>query len=268
MLDGHFRKLRSISTPDGLTAHIHEHGYDLPPVGHLMAHHFDGDGKLRNVHDLGFGTVTNVGVNAMANDFAWAAPSAASVATLALAKYMATGTGTNASAATDIQLQTADSVTPVAGTQSLVSAANSQAYRCVGTLAYSGGEAVTEWGLFTGGTLSSTTGSPFTNCTATTATATATPFTASSATVQGQQQNIVKAGTTTVYGLILSNTTSVLTIPAWYKVADGTLGSTPGNTETYQLRPVMLDRLTFSAINVVNGDSIQFTFTLTLPSGS
>ena len=47
----------------------------------------------------------------------------------------------------------------------------------------------------------------------------------------------------------------------------GVIGSTPGSTEAYTLRPVMWDHKVFSAINVVNGDSIQFTYTLTISSG-
>lgn len=249
-----------------MNKHSHEHGYHLVPQGYVVAHHYDGDGKLRHIHDIGPGTITNVGTMALANDFAWASPSGAPINTLAIAKYMATGTGTTASASTDIQLQTADSVTPVAGTITNVSTPNTSKLQVVATLAYTGTEAVTEWGLFTAGTLSATTGSPFTATSATTATVTGTPLTASSSTVQGQQQYIVKAGTTASYGLILSNTTSVLTIPAWWKTADGTAGTTPGATEAFTLRPVMLDHLVFSAINVVNGDSVAFTFTLTLPS--
>jgi hypothetical protein len=227
------------------------------------------DGK-DTVIDLGSGLVTNVGVLALANDFGWANPSGTTNTTLANAKYHATGTGATAAAATDIKLQTVSTAggqTPVAGTQVLSSAANSHKYQSVATISYTGGEAVTEWGLFTGGTLSATTGSPFTATTATTATATATPFTASSATVAGQQLTVFEAGTTTVYGLVLSNTTSVITIPAWYTVAGGTAGSTPGSTETYTIRPVMWDHKVFSAINVVNGDSIQYTYTLTINSG-
>lgn len=220
--------------------------------------------------DLGSGLVTNVGVMALANDWNLAAPSGAAINTFKLAKYHASGTGTTAAAATDIILQTASAnggQTPQAGTQVLVSAANLQKYQTVATIAYTGTEAVTEWGLFLGNALSATTGTPFTATTATSATVTGTPLTASSSTVQGQQQNIVLAGTTTSYGLITSNTTSVLTIPAWYKSTDGTAGSTPGATEAYTLRPVMWDHKVFSAINVVNGDSIQFTYTLTVTSG-
>lgn len=220
--------------------------------------------------NLGSGLVTNVGVLAMANEYAWANPGGTINTILGLSNYHATGTGTTAAAATDLQLQTVSThggQTPATGTQSLVSAANSQAYKTVGTLSYNGTEAVTEWGLFTNSTLSSTTGSPFTATTATGFTATGTPFTASSSTVAGEQFQVVFPGTTTVWGLVLSNTTSAGTIPAWYKVADGTAGSTPGATETYTLRPVMWDHKVFSALNVVSGDSITFTYTLTINSG-
>jgi hypothetical protein len=220
--------------------------------------------------DLGSGLVTNVGVLAMANDWNLAGPSGAPINTLKLANYHASGKGATAAAATDINLQTISTnggQTPVAGTQSTISAANSQKYQTVATIAYTGTEAVTEWGLFCGGTLSSTTGSPFTAASATTWSDTGSAQTASSSTVQGLQQKIVVPGTTTVWGLNTSNTTHIGTIPAWYKVADGTAGSTPGNTETFTIVPVMWDHKVFSAINVVNGDSIQFTYQLTVTSG-
>ena len=41
----------------------------------------------------------------------------------------------------------------------------------------------------------------------------------------------------------------------------------PGSTEAYALRPLMWDHKVFSAINVVNTDSIQFTYSLTISSG-
>jgi hypothetical protein len=238
-------------------------------MSHLEAKLIHPDGSSKNF-DLGSGLVTNVGVMAMANDFAWAAPSAASAATLALQKWYATGTGTTAAAATDIALQTLASPTTTTGvtsTQSLVSAANSQTYKTVGTINYTTTLAITEWGLHSASALSATTGTPFTATTATTATVTGTPYTASSTTVQGEQQLIVVPGTTTVYGLILSNTTGVLTIPAWYTVAGGAAGSTPGATEAFTLKPVLWDHKVFSAINVNNGDSIQFTYSLLINSG-
>lgn len=222
--------------------------------------------------DLGTGLVTNVGVLAMANDFAWASPSGAAINTLKLANYHISGTGATAAAATDIKIQTISTnggQTPATGTQSLVSAANDQKYRTVATLSYTGSEAVTEWGLLLSSTVSATTGTPFTAGSSTSGTVTGTPLTASSSTVQGQQQNIFEntAATNPSWGLVLSNTTSVITVPAWYRVSNGAAGDTPVNGNAYTIRPVMWDRKVFSAINVVNGDSIQFTYTLTINSG-
>lgn len=223
-------------------------------------------GNTRNIN-LGSGLVTNVGVLAMANEYAWANPSGLVNTVLALSNYHASGTGTTAAAATDLKLQTWDSIAAVAGTQSLVSAANSQAYKTVATIAYTGTEAVTEWGLHTNGTLSGSTGTPFTATSATSGTVTATPLTASSSTVAGSQLNIVLPGTTTVWGLVLSNTTSVFTIPAWYTVAAGLAGSTPGGTEAFTTRPVLWDHKVFSALNVINGDSVSYTYSVTINSG-
>ena len=121
------------------------------------------DGKIIKRRNLGSGLVTNVGVTAMANDFNWAAPSAASVATLRLSNQHVSGIGGTAAAATDITLVNTTGVpAAVAGTQTLVSAANSQIYRTVATVAYTSTLAITEWGLFTAATLSDSTGSPAT----------------------------------------------------------------------------------------------------------
>ena len=241
----------------------------------LTAVHRDGDGKLCDVRDLGSGLVTNVGVLSMANDWNWAAPSGAAINTLKLANYHATGTGTNAAAISDIALQTPanpTTTTAVAGTQSLVagSAASVQIYQTVATLNYTGTVAVTEWGLFNNATLSATTGSPFTAGSSTTGTVTGTPFTASSSTVQGEQAFVFEDTTagTPFWGLCTSNTTSVITVPAWYTVATGAAsGSNPVNADVYKIIPVMWDHKEFSAINVNSGDSIQFTYKLTINSG-
>lgn len=235
--------------------------------------------RNRTVLDLGSGLVTNVGVMAMANDPSWSA--SLNLATLKLANQHATGTGATAAAATDFKLQTPSAQggqTLVAGAQSIDSTSTMAVpkYKTVATITYTGTEAVTEWGLFTssvtGTALSVTTGTPMTAVTATTFTATGTPYTASSSSVQGLQQSIIMPGTTTVIGLINSNTTSVGTLvnngtTGWFTQAAQTAGSTPGSTEAFTLRPVMWDHKVFSAINVANGDSIQFTYTLTVNSG-
>ena len=235
-------------------------------------------GKCEGTVDLGSGLVTDWGCMALANEgLTLASPSGARINTLFLANYHASGKGVTAADQEDYKIETistAGGQTPVAGTQSwdTTSTAASPKYKTVATIAYTGTEAVTEWGLFTNGTLSSTTGTPFTAATATTFTATGTPFTASSSTVQGLQQQIVEPGTTTVIGLIQSNTTSVATLlnngtTGWFNRSNGAAGSTPGGTESYTLRPIMWDHKVFSAINVVNGDSIQFTYTLTISPG-
>jgi hypothetical protein len=228
--------------------------------------------------DLGSGLVTNVAVTALVNEaITLASPSGARVNSLFLANQHITGTGATAAAATNYKIQTISTnggQTAVAGTQS-VSTSSTMAvpiYKSVATITYTGAEAVTEWALLTNSTVSSTTGSPFTAATATTFTGTATPYTASSSTVQGLQQQIVEAGTTTVIGLVSSNTTSVGTLfnngtTGWFTQAAQTAGSTPGNTETYTLRPILFDHKVFSAINVSNGDSIQFSYSLQINSG-
>lgn len=245
---------------------------------HLVARHFR-DGQLVAEHDLGSGLVTNVGVLALANDGFWSVTNAPNNLFLK-AKYHATGTGVTAAAATDIKLQTASTQggqTPVAGVNTLVSAANLQKVQTVATVAYTGTEAVTEWGLLAYAStlpavtaLSDATGSPFTAGSATTGTVTATPLTASATTAMGQQMSIIEntGNATPHWGLITSNTTSVVTVPAWYKVSDGTAaGTTPANTNAYVFRPVMWDHKVFAAINVLAGDSIQFTYVLTITSG-
>lgn len=258
---------RIILTPDSGDSALMSREYFST---NLAAEHKDGDGKVKHLYDLGSGLTTNVGALSLANDFAWAAPSGASMATLAKQNFHAVGTGATAAAATDIAMQTLaapTTTTAVTGAQSLISAANSQQYRTVATVNFTTTLAITEWGLHNAAALSVTTGTPFTATSATSGTATGTPYTASSATVAGQQQMVVRPGTTTVWGLILSNTTSVLTIPAWYTVAAGTAGSTPGATEAFSIIPCLWDHKVFSAINVVNGDSIVFTYTLTVNSG-
>jgi hypothetical protein len=244
----------------------------------LWLKHFDPRGRLVEERDLGSGLTTNVGSLALANDYAQVVTNAPHNIFRAM-KYHASGTGATAAAATDIKLQTPSTQggqTPVVGTQVLVSAANLQKYQSVATIAYTGGESVTEWGIFCYDftlpavtALSDATGSPFTAGAATTGTVTGTPLTASSSTVQGQIDSVFENTNATriSWGLAISNTTSVITVPAWYKTADGTAGTAPVNADTYVIRPVMFDHRVFTSVGVSSGDSIQFTWTLTIASG-
>lgn len=235
------------------------------------------NGKHQGHRNLGSGLVTNIGVLALCGDMLWASPSAAAVNVFKLMKYHASGKGVTAAGIADYRIETDSTVggqTPVSGTQVFThdQVSTVQKIVSVATIAYTGVEAVTEWGFFNDTTLARTTGSPFTAVTANTGTVTGTPLVASSTTVQGEQQHVINTTTTPRIALITSNSTSVVTLSnsaasGWMVSTTGIIGSTPGNTETYTLRPVMWDHKVFSAINVVNGDSIQFTYTLTISSG-
>lgn len=265
---------RVLVTKDRGTGSLISHMYFQT---HLQATRIEANGKVTEF-DLGSGLVTNIGVAAMANDPQWAMPSGASCQTLKLLNNVATGTGATAAAVFDFQLQTPaapTATTAVTGAQSFVSQAmsgsNSQmTFKQVTTLNYTSTISVSEWGLFTGATLSATTGSPFTTTSATGGGVAGTPFTASSTTVQGLQQNIIVPGTTAAWGLITANTTggaASITIPAWYKQSDGTVSATPGGTETYAIKPVMWDHKVFTGIGVNSGDSIAFTYTMIINCG-
>jgi hypothetical protein len=244
----------------------------------LSIKHFDPRHRLIEERDLGSGLTTNVGSLALANDALWSATNALN-SLFAKMKYHASGTSATAAAATDIKLNTVSTQggqTPVVGTQVLVSAANLQKYQSVATIAYTGAETVTEWGIFSYGStlpavtaLTDATGSPFTAGSATSGTITGTVLTASSATVMGQQMSIFDNtnATRVSWGLVTANTTSVITVPAWYKTADGTAGTAPVNADTYVIRPIMFDHRQFTGVGVGSGDSIQFTWTLTINSG-
>lgn len=244
----------------------------------LWLKHLDPRGRLIEQRDLGSGLTTNVGSLALANDFVQIVTNAPHNLFRSM-KYHASGTGSTAAAATDIKLQTPSAnggQTPVAGTQVLVSAANLQKYQSVATISYTGSETVAEWGIFyydftlpAVTALTDATGSPFTAGSGTTGTITGTVLTASSTSVTGQIDSVIENtnATRVSWGLITSNTTSIVTVPAWYKTADGTAGTAPVNADTYVIRPIMFDHRIFTGVGVASGDSIQFTWTLTIASG-
>jgi hypothetical protein len=251
---------------------------------HLRAVHRDRTGEILDVRDLGSGLVTNVGALALANDFLWLTGQTIPLSVFFILKNHASGTGASAAAVTDIKLQTPSAnggQTMVTGVQTMIPGTNAggvttsttgtNKFQSVATINYTGTETVSEWGLFgnlgaIGGTaLSSSTGSPFTAGTGTTGTVTGTPLTASATGTQGQVLTVIEntGNATPHWGLITSNTTSVVTVPAWYKVSDSTAaGVTPANTNTFVFRPLLWDHRVFTGIGVNNGDSIQFTYQL------
>lgn len=248
-----FGKGRILYTPDN--------GSALVPAGqewstNLTADHYR-RGRLYDKYELGSGVITAVGAASYANDFQWAS----NQQTLKLANFHATGTGATAAAITDIALQTSAGPTPSTGTQSNTSVPGTATYKTSGTITYASALSITEWALFLNGTLSAATGSPATATSATTLTATGTPFSANQ--FQGM---IIVAGT--VYGIVASNTTSVITLlTGWINVGAGTAGATPGATSAFTIQPVMLDHKVFGVLTVANTDQLVFNYSLTFTPG-
>lgn len=241
----------------------------------LVAHHFDGDGKLKNVHNLGSGLTTNLGAIMLAMDPTWVAASTP-FSTLSSLLYVATGTGTTSAAASDYALQTAianGNLTGATngyttGAASTLTAANSNIWQNVCTVSYAATEAVTEYGLFMAN------GAAFTG-TATAASANSLTNSGASFTTAGNglkgwaveaASSAINTPTTTAAGVISSNTGTALTIPSWVTLALAS-ASTPSGTTAYVVQPLMWDHKIFSAINVISGDSIQFTYQLTVTPG-
>lgn len=266
----------------------------------LSAVHRDGDGAMIDQHDLGSGVITSVGALALANDgiarvanvAGWDVTNAPT-STLQLCKNHGSGTNATAAALSDIKLGT-DSTSGgqnlVAGTQSFqyttsgsLSSTNYPKLQSVATISYTNTETVTEWGLFgdlgaIGGTaLSASTGTPFTAGSNTSGTLTST-VTASSTTVRGQSQTVLHntGNATPSWGLVISNSTTVANVlgvsgggtSAWYKVSDSSAGANPANGNAFVWRPIMLDHKVFTGIGVNNGDSIQFTYQLSVQDGT
>lgn len=242
----------------GPMALVKDRGSALNPAGqvfdtHLAAAHIR-DGKVINTRDLGSGLVTNAGVNRMAEDWFWANGST----TLEAELNMASGTGATAAAVGDTGLGTAISASAVAGAQSTV---QPNILQVVGTISYTGTAAVTEWGLFDQATISGASNS----------TGTSTAVGTSSMTDSGKSWTTNQwAGYTVTTGsvmaLVLSNTGTVLTIGSWRTPSTNALPSNP-STGTYAILSTMWDRKVFSAINVINGDSVSFTYQLSCTSG-
>lgn len=255
-----FKKGRVLWTPDTGDSNL---AGEMYLMSHLSAVHIKADGT-RTKYDLGSGLTTQSLALALANQ----GVSAANANTMGLIKYMTTGTGSTAAAAQDFQLQTQSGNVSGALTPTLGLSADNSTMQWVGTISYTGAVAVTEWGLFAGG---GTVGSQYNTSTDTFTATTATPGSNPSWTVNtwAGMYVVQVASATSVIGLITSNSGTALTInPGWAnQTAGGGSGSTPSSNTAMNIYPLMADHKVFSAINVNNGDSIQFTYTLTVNSG-
>jgi hypothetical protein len=231
----------------------------------------DPENQIVDSFDLGSGLVTNVGVLALAYDWGVPGVKAAPANLFANLKYQAWGTSEAVASINDIKLNAAaapnateategtlSSVTNGEGTPKLISTTKIKAESTL---------KITEWGVFTQKILSATTGTPLTAETATSGTVTGTPLTASSTEAKGETLKILVATEPEeIWGLITSNTTSVVTVPAWYKQTSGAVKE-PKNTSPFSLKPVMFDHRVFGVISVESGNTIEFPWELAIKSG-
>jgi hypothetical protein len=230
--------------------------------------------------DFGSGKVTEALVVALAKDSIGTTNNKAAPILTQLTR-MYSGTGATAEQAYDYGLQTpiaiaSGAITP---TPAIVASSNNASLQYVGTIAYTGSSAVTEWGLFN----TNQSGSQYNTSTDTFTATTITPTTNPSWTTNVWAGYTVIAGTSSgtanqtgasYYGAFVeSNSGTALTIAQatdinyWTVNNNGGAGSTPAGNSRFDIWPFMADHKTFAAINVVNGDSIQFTYTLTIQSG-
>jgi hypothetical protein len=264
-------KILTVSTPIFRAQITRDRGESWLAAGqqmqsHLSARKLDKDGNVLEERDLGSGLTTQGLALALANEVS----NAANVPALKNLQYMASGTGTTAATAFDIQLQTAAGPVSSIITPTVTVSALNSVLTWVGTITYAGTLAITEMGLF-GGT--GTIGSQYTHTNAgdTFAATTYTPNVSPSWTVnQWAGDFIVQvASSPSVFGGIISNTATALTIsPSWVNQnAGGGSGSTPAANTAVNIYPLLGDHRIFSPINVVNTNQIQFTYSLVIASG-
>jgi hypothetical protein len=268
--------------PNGRLLWTPDRGSSLRPAdmffqSHLEAELIRKDGATKH-YDLGSGLVTNVGVNMLANDPTWVA-AGTPFSTLSSMLYVSTGTGATADAAGDYWLQTqgthfsGGTNNYYTGTISLVAP---NIWKNVATVTYNGTETVTEWVLVMSNAANFSRTSAGAAPTQTTFTDTGATFTTSGNGLKGWTIEIassaVNTPTTTAQALVTSNSATVLTLAPgpdsthWWSLANASVAA-PGATVAYVVYPTAFDHKHFTGIGVNSGDSIQFTYQLTINSG-
>lgn len=239
---------------------------------HLHALHLDGDGQTKNEYHLGSGAIQDNFVVAIIADALGTGTNKAAPILANSGSRMYSGTGSTVNSY-DYQLATTAGPASGAITPTLGVSADNATIQYVGTISYTSTLAITEWGLFnTNSQGASYSSSSFSSVTGTVVTPTTGP---SWTTNQWAGYTAVDTSAgTKVAGYIISNTSTAFTIATigastgWMNLTSGGgTGSTPGVSDTIGIYPLMTDHKSFSAINVVNGDSIQFTYTMTVQSG-
>ena len=255
-------------------------------TGHLRADHYNHNGDFQGSYNLGSGKVNEAFVVALAKDWQGTTNNKAAPVITTLNR-MYSGTGTNGEQAYDYSLQT-----PVVGgattaaitpTFAIAAASNNSTVQWQGTITYSGSSAITEWGLFNLANVAQAPVSFYHTSTdtfsATTVTPGASPGWVTNAlagwvvVVGGSSGTANQTGQSEAF--IESNSNTALTIAQasndgisyWTTSNNGGSAGTPSTNTSMDVWPFMEDHKTFGAINVVNGDSITFTYTLTIQSG-
>lgn len=232
-------------------------------------------GNIRGDADeikLGTGLTTNVGVNLLA----WNDEASVLGATMSLMKYQAIGTGVTAAAASDFFLQTAQGATNLSGTTNGYMTATQtvlapNTIQSVATFTATGSIAVTEWALTMSNAANfsrTETGTP----TATTFPDSGAAFTTAGTGLEGWTIEIASSAintpTSTVMGLVTSNTATQLNIAeGWFTLADAG-ASTPSASSAYVVYPTAWDHKVFAAVNLASGDSLQTTYKSSVTSGT
>lgn len=236
------------------------------------------DGRIIEEHDFGSGLITNVGVLALAQDGLGLKQGAAksSFGLFPNLKWHAWGTSETAASVLDLSLNTlaAPTTTKAAAATNTLTANGEGKPKLVSTatITAEGTLKITEWGIHTGELLSAITGTPLTAESAVSGTVTATPLTASSEEVLGERLHVLVAAENAakeakpVWGLVTANTTSVVTVPAWYSASAGAV-AVPYEKSAYTIKPVMFDHRVFGLITVEVGNKIEFPWELEVKSG-
>jgi hypothetical protein len=228
--------------------------------------------------DLGSGLITNAGVLALAQDALQGVEAKKELPfnLFANLKYHAWGSKkAGAMKIEDIELEKFEVTSTGAGkataaTTTTVTAVGTGEPKIVSTskLKAEGSLEIVEWGIFCGEKIETTPGTgKFVSVTAGSGKASGAVFTASTTEIKGERLNIAEfAESEDGWGLITSNTTEVLTVPAWYKTSTGGVKE-PTGISAYVTRPLMFDRRTYAPINVEVGNTIEYPWELTIKSG-
>lgn len=265
---------RKVSRQDDLAFLAQQHYLTSLRARHIR------DGSVIGEYDFGWGKVNEMLAIGLAKDWVGTTNNKAAPILTQL-KYMYSGTSSTTEQSYDYGLGTpvttaSGSITP---TLAVVATSNNASLQWVGTIAYTGSNAVVEWGLFN----ANVSGSQYNTSTVTYSATTITPGSSPSWTVNTWAGYVAVSGASsgtanqTGYNaaFIESNSATALTIAQasndgisyWTTSNNGGAGSTPTTNTRFDIWPFMADHKTFAAINVVSGDSIQFTYTLTVNSG-